>query len=58
MALIWTLFLYTMVIVMSRGHGGDRVEDPPYPGGRDPGQHEQDGKSYYEFLLSIIIQLL
>jgi len=32
---------------MPRGHGGDGAEDPPPPPGFGRGQHEEDGKSYY-----------
>ena len=58
MMTIWFLFMYTMAIVMGRGHGGDGVEDPPLPSGRDAGYQEQDGKSYYEFLFTIFFKLL
>nr|KAJ0200213.1 hypothetical protein LSAT_V11C600311790 [Lactuca sativa] len=39
---VWFLFMFTMAAVMGHGHGGDRAEDPPFPGGRGPDQHEQD----------------
>ena len=52
---VWLLFMFTMAAVMGRGHGGDGAEDPPFPGGRGPGQHEQDGKSYHEFLFTIFV---
>ena len=54
---VWLLFMFTMAAVMGRGHGGDGAEDPPFPGGRGPGQYEQVGKSYHEFLFTIFVQL-
>ena len=40
-----------MTDVMGLGHGGDGAGDPPPPVGFGRGQHEQDGKSYYDIFV-------
>mgnify|MGYP001547687858 FL=1 len=51
MGFSWAILLYVMADVMGLGHGGDGAGDPPPPVGFGRGQHEQDGKSYYDIFV-------
>lgn len=52
MRFTWVILFVIMAYVIGLGHGGVGVGDPPPPVGFGHGQHEQDGKSYYDIFIS------
>ena len=41
-------------VIQGRGHGGDGADDPPPPGGFGRGQHEEDGKHFYNIFIYFV----